>query len=482
MRTGRDYLSGLRDGRVVFVGGSLITDITSHPGFGRAAETVAAIFDLKRDAASRDDLVVDDCGDGPYSAYYLLPRTQQDLARRRRCHERIAAFTCGMFGRSPDHVASLITGLAMQPEALVPAEGRDGSANLLDYYHDARRRDAYVAYAVLPGRPNRHGAADSGLRIVREDEAGVVLRGVKGLATAAVLADEVWIGNLQPIAGTAAAAEAVTCVVPCSAPGLTLWSRSPFAEDSSRASDRPLTWQYDEGDAVLTFDDVRVDWKRVFVHRDPARSADIYIRTPAHALANHQSSVRSLAKLRFFAGLAYQIALATGAAEVPAVRERLGRLAAFEATLSALVDAQITCPDTSASNAIAPNRRYVYAALNWCQEEFPAIVECLRDLNGAGSLKFPANVSVFDAPETAAAFERFWNGPSNGAAALDMRLFKLGWDVIGSEFAGRQQLYERFFAGAPAVVRGHNYREARWDEWTNDVRRVLDLTGAADKA
>ncbi len=65
MRTGRDYLSGLRDGRVVFVGGSRLTDITSHPGFRRAAETVAAIFDLKLDAASGADLVVDDCGNGP---------------------------------------------------------------------------------------------------------------------------------------------------------------------------------------------------------------------------------------------------------------------------------------------------------------------------------------------------------------------------------------------------------------------------------
>jgi 4-hydroxyphenylacetate 3-monooxygenase len=468
----------------VFVGGARIADIRSHPGFRRAAETVAAIFDLKFDAAAREDLVADDCGDGPYSAYFLVPRTQQDLERRRRCHQRIAAFTCGLFGRSPDHVASLITGLAMRPDAIVPADGRDGSANLLDYYHDVRRRDAYVAYAVLPGRPGRvaDGAADSGgLRIVREDDAGVVLRGVKALATAAVLADEVWIGNLQPIADSAVA-EAVTCVVPCAAPGLALWSRSPFAEHVRRASDSPLTWRYDEGDAVLTFDDVRVDWNRVFVHRDPARSADIYIRTPAHALANHQSSVRSLAKLRFFAGLADQMAQATGAAEAPAVRERLGRLAAFEATLSALVDAQITCPDISAANTISPNRRYVYAALNWCQEEFPAVVDSLRELFGAGSLKFPADASVFDAPETAATFERFWNEPSQGRAMHDMQLFKLGWDVIGSEFGGRQQLYERFFAGPSAVVRAHSYREAQWNEWTKDVLRALELISSDDKA
>jgi 4-hydroxyphenylacetate 3-monooxygenase len=43
-----------------------------------------------------------------------------------------------------------------------------------------------------------------------------------------------------------------------------------------------------------------------------------------------------------------------------------------------------------------------------------------------------------------------------------MRLYKLVWDLIGSEFAGRQQQYERFYAGPPFVVRGHCYREAPW--------------------
>ena len=30
---------------------------------------------------------------------------------------------------------------------------------------------------------------------------------------------------------------------------------------------------------------------------------------------------------------------------------------------------------------------------------------------------------------------------------------KLAWDLIGSEFAGRQEQYEKFYAGTPFVVK-----------------------------
>jgi 4-hydroxyphenylacetate 3-monooxygenase len=474
LRTGREYLDSLQDGRVVYLGAERVTDVVSHPGFRAAAETIATVFDLKFDPACRADLVVEEGDGAPYGAYYLAPRTREDLEQRLRCHQRIADATHGLFGRSPDHVASLITGLAMGADALDQPGGHTFSRNMLEYYHDARRRDAYAVYAVLPNKPSRSGGTGRGtdgpgLRVTREGDDGVVLRGVKALATAAVLADEVWVGNLQPIS-EGRGAEAITCVVPCNARGLQLWARKAFAAAAASESDCPLTWRFDEGDAVLVFDDVKVDWDRVFVHADPVLSSEIYIRTPAHSLANHQSAVRSWAKVRLMAGLANRIARATGAEGIPAVRESLGRIAALEASIAGLVDAQVynfdRCP-----NGVAPNRRYVYAAVNWCQEYFPVLVETLRELTGAGVFRFPASTAVWDAPDVGPTFHRFW-GAADGSAVEQMRLFKLAWDLTGSEFAGRQQQYERFYAGPPHVVRGHSYREAPWAGFDAVVARL----------
>jgi 4-hydroxyphenylacetate 3-monooxygenase len=445
LRTGREYLNALQDGRVVYVGAEQIRDVVAHPGFRGAAQTVASIYDLK--FAHRDDMVVED-EEGAYSTYFLMPQTKADLEKRLRTHRRIADATYGLFGRSPDHVASLITGLAMEADAL-----EKYAENVRAYHRDARQRDAFVTYAVLPNRGD-----GMGLRIVREKDDGVVIRGVKALATAAVLADEIWIGNLQPI-GRDQEMESVTCVVACNAPGVQLWSRKAFAASAQSETEAPLTWRFDEGDAMVVFDDVKVDWSRVFVHRDPLRSSEIYIRTPAHALANHQASVRSCSKVRLLVGLANRIAPSTDS-----VRELLGRLAAFEGTLAALVEAQIHHGDAWPSGGLAPNRRYVYAALNWCQESFPVMIEALRELSGSGVFRFPATGDVI---------ERFW-GPT---APEQLRLFKLVWDLIGSEFAGRQQLYERFYAGPPFVVRGHNHREAPWAEFDAVVAGLLARGG-----
>lgn len=60
-------------------------------------------------------------------------------------------------------------------------------------------------------------------------------------------------------------------------------------------------------------------------------------------------------------------------------------------------------------------------------------------------------------------------------AALDrIKLFKLAWDLIGSELAGRQQQYEKFYAGASFIIRNDSYREANWDGFHGYVDGLLD--------
>ena len=51
-----------------------------------------------------------------------------------------------------------------------------------------------------------------------------------------------------------------------------------------------------------------------------------------------------------------------------------------------------------------------------------------------------------------------------------VKLFKLAWDVIGTEFASRHVQYEMFYNGAAFVVRGNAYRTFDW----NDGRELLD--------
>jgi 4-hydroxyphenylacetate 3-monooxygenase len=148
LRTGKEHIERLRDGRVVYIGRERVDDVTTHPAFRNAARTVAAIYDMKADPANREIMYFTEAGD-VFSMYYLRARTPEDLRRRMRAHQMIAEMTYGLLGRSPDHVASFVTGLAVNPTVFA-AGIRPYAENLVTYYHHMRAQDVYAAYAVLP--------------------------------------------------------------------------------------------------------------------------------------------------------------------------------------------------------------------------------------------------------------------------------------------------------------------------------------------
>src|SRR5262249_51452892 len=115
LKDGREYLKGLRDGRVVYVGGERVDDVTTHPGFRNAARSYARIYDARFESAYREILSYEDGGER-YATYFLQPRSRADLEKRTKSCEVIAELTYGMMGRSPDFVGGYIAGAAMQPE------------------------------------------------------------------------------------------------------------------------------------------------------------------------------------------------------------------------------------------------------------------------------------------------------------------------------------------------------------------------------
>jgi 4-hydroxyphenylacetate 3-monooxygenase len=100
LRTGEEHLKSIRDGRVIYIGNERVDDVTRHPAFCNAAQTVAALYDMKCDPANRELMSYQEDG-ALHSIYFLRARFRDDLQRRILGHRRIANFTHGMFGRSP---------------------------------------------------------------------------------------------------------------------------------------------------------------------------------------------------------------------------------------------------------------------------------------------------------------------------------------------------------------------------------------------
>jgi 4-hydroxyphenylacetate 3-monooxygenase len=224
---------------------------------------------------------------------------------------------------------------------------------------------------------------------------------------------------------------------------------------------------------VLVCDNVKIPWERVFLHNDAAMSRAIYIQTPANCYQNHQSNIRFWSKMGLIVGLASRICQANGVDKLPAVREQLGRLVSYEAILGGMIHGQIeACEDWPAGFA-TPNRRYMYATLNWCQEHHTEVIDILRTFLGGYPMVMPASLDVMQDPALRDRFERWWKTPAT-AAVERYKLYKLAWDLTGSEFAGRHMLYEKFYAGNSIVVRNQNDREAPWEWFHGIVDRALE--------
>lgn len=477
LRTGRQYLESIRDGRRIFVGKEEVGDVTEHPAFANPARMYAAMYDLKSDPAKRDILSYEEDGER-FSMYFLRATDRDGLERRTEAHRTIAEFSHGLLGRSPDHVASSITGLTMRPEVFNHGD-RDFAANLRNYYDHIRKNDVFVSYAILPPQgarnPEFYQSADRNpptLRVIAEDDKGVTLTGMKMLATGAAFSNECWIGNIIPLAPSQVK-ESVTCSVPINAPGLTLWARKPFTSDGGYEFNNPLAHRFDESDSMMVFKDVFVPWENVFVHDNPELSRAIYARTPAHYMSNHQSNVRFSAKLRLLIGLAAKIVKSNGAWEIPAVREVIGDLASMEATYSGLVDGQLQRFETMDNGYTHVNARYMYAGINYAVENYAVICDKIRTLMGGGMFQMPASIDVLEDPELSGVFDEYWS-TQNQTAIERMKLFRLAWDMLGSEFAARHDQYEKFYVGQRFVVRNYNLVHAPWDELEGLVDGIMD--------
>ena len=132
MRTGTDYLAALQDDREAYIDGQRVRDVASHPAFAPIAATVAELFDLAADPATAMTYPAPETGEEA-NLVYSIPRSQAELASRRRAIQTWARHTHGWVGRGPDHVGSFLAGFAAHPEAFA-AEPHDLAANVASYY------------------------------------------------------------------------------------------------------------------------------------------------------------------------------------------------------------------------------------------------------------------------------------------------------------------------------------------------------------
>lgn len=480
MRSGADYVASIKqDGRQVFINGEAVKDVTSHPAFRGAVKSVARLYDIAAAPEHRALMTFQSpATNSPVLRCYEIPTTVQQLAERRLMSEKWAEATGGLMGRSPDHVAGFLAGFAAKP-ALFASADQSFADNVTRFHAYARDHHLYAAYAIVPPQIDRskpaHQQADPTLYagVVKERDDGIVLKGAQQLATGTVLADYLYLSCIHPLSpGDEAYANGV--MIPMNAPGLKVYSRRSFAEAANSTFDYPLSSRFDETDSLVVLDNVFVPWEDVFIYRNRQICWDQWWKTPSHTYGNHQAQARYATKLRFMLGLTKRINELTGNDALPPVQVQMGEMAALATIVESMVIAQESQATIDEDGIAWPSKAPLYAVMALQSELNPKMVDFMRELSGGSMIMLPSSVRDYENEAIAYDLERYVASPGNTSRER-VALLKMAWDMVGTEFAGRQQQYEKFYGGASFLIKQNMARTYDFARAKKMVAEMLAL-------
>src|SRR2546425_5205084 len=452
-RTGAEYIKGLQEQeREIWLRGERIKDVTTHPGLANGVRAIASLYDMQHDPGLRDDMTyVSPTSGERVGLSFIVPRTREELERRRVMMLHWARATCGMMGRSPDFMN--VTFAAWAAAARYFAQGRpEFGENIRRYSEHIREHDLTLTHALINLQRSRNVTgifnleAGTALEVVRETDAGIVVHGASILATLGRLADEIAVYSPRVARHTETHSPfALNFAIPCGTPGLRFLCRESF--DLGRSHfEHPLGSRFEEMDCVVFFDNVLVPWERVFLLGDVDLLNGTATTTNSMTHTAHQGAAKNIAKCEFVLGLALLMTKTLGNAQLPHSEERLGELMLYTELMKACMRAAEADARLDEWGVMCPAALPAESTRNLFMTAYPRIVEILQ-LLGSSSFMLTPNEADFSGP-LAPQIEQYL-ATDTATARERVKLFRLAWDVAGSAFGSRQVLYERFFASDP---------------------------------
>jgi 4-hydroxyphenylacetate 3-monooxygenase len=438
--------------REVWLRGERVKDVTTHPGLASGVQAIASLYDMQHDPRLRDEMTyVSPTSGERVGLSFIIPRTKDELERRRVMMLQWARATCGMMGRSPDFMN--VTFAAWAAAEGYFAQGRpEFGENMRRYYEYIRENDLTLTHSLINLQRSRNASGvfnlqeGTALQITRETDAGIVVRGARVLATLGPMSDEIAVYSPRLARHTEKHSPfALNFAIPCGTPGLKFLCRESF--DLGRSHfDHPLGSRFEEMDCVVFFDDVLVPWERVFVLGDVDLINGTAMTTHSSAHTAHQGAAKNLAKCEFVLGVALHMTETLGNAHLPHSEERLAELMMYTELMRACIRSAEADAALDQWGVMCPVPLQVELTRNLFMTAYPRMAEIMQLLGSSSFMIVPSEVD-FQSP-LAPDIEQYL--ATDTATARDrVKLFRLAWDIAGSAFGSRQVLYERFFASDP---------------------------------
>jgi 4-hydroxyphenylacetate 3-monooxygenase len=452
---GSEYLESLRDGRAIYIYGEKVDDVTTHPAFRNTARMIARLYDALHDPARNSSLITPtDTGSGGFTHRFFQPaRTREQLRGHAEAIETWARMTYGWAGRSPDYKAAFLQTLGSFTEYYAPFDD-----NARRWYAAAQERVLYFNHAIVNPPVDRGKGLDEVrdvyMRVERETDAGLVVSGAKVVATGSAFTHYNFIGHHGPLPVKTKDFSAVFCV-PMDTPGLKLICRPSYEFAAAHVGspfDYPLTSRLDENDAIFVFDRVQVPWENVFCY-DVEKANSFFLGSGFLHRALLHGAIRLAVKLDFLTGLLLKGLDMTGTAEFRGVQTRIGEVISYRNAFWAFVHAMVDQATVWQDGTLVPNMDAAMAYRVLSTTLYPRIKEIFEQDLGSALIYLNSHAVDWANPEIRPYLDRYVRGAGGVDAQDRVKLMKLIWDAIGTEFGGRHELYERNYSGNHENIR-----------------------------
>ncbi|GAN95232.1 anthranilate 3-monooxygenase oxygenase component [Komagataeibacter europaeus] len=476
IRTGQQYLDSIRDGRRIWMNGERVKDVTTHPMFRPIVSIRARMYDMQHEAAFRDRLVyTDDKGDESPLALQL-PHTQEDWKAKRIATDTVLDEVGGIVTRVGDETIGEMWSL-YDGQDILNEVNPQFAENIRHHVHKAMYADPFHVSANTDPKGDRSKRPqdqdpDMLLHVVRETDAGIIVRGAK-YETAAAYANQAFTKPTIANWGDAELSDyAVGFICDFSSPNLKFICRTGFA-GRAPIEDYPLSNRYDEVEALVIFDDVLIPWENVLFYRHT--KAATFIRATLHRYSAFAFVQRNQKLADMMIGAALFNVRQTGLDRQQAVQEKLATLACYREGINAHLTASIAMAEESPGGLLMPNQSLLMAGRVLACSRLHEMMHLTRELCG-GQICVTPDVATFRDPETAPWMEKFYSINETWQAEDRRKLLAYARDMLNSDYAGHRLTFQLFAQAPPFAHLAAVYRNFDWNGALEFVQRSAGLS------
>jgi aromatic ring hydroxylase len=455
-QTGDEYLESLRDGRCVYIYGERVKDVTTHPAFRNTARMTARLYDaLKDPEKSKNILVPTDTGNGGMThAFFKAPKNAADLIASRNAVAEWAKLSYGWMGRAPDYKAAFLATLGANSEFYAPYQ-----ENAKRWYKFSQERLPFINHAIIHPPVDRDKAAnevgDICCHVEKETDAGIIVSGAKVVATGSALTNYTFVAHhgLIPVQDKKFS---TVFMIPTNAPGVKLICRTSYEMQATVMGspfDYPLSSRMDENDAIFILDKVLIPWENVFVYGDVEKANNFFPRTGFLQRFIIHGCTRLAVKLDFIAGLLLKATEASGTKDFRGVQANVGEVIAWRNMFWALTDSMVHEPKPWINDYVLPNSDPGNSYAILATIAYSKIKYIIEQTVASGLIYLNSHSSDFKSEEIRPYLDKYLRGSNGYKAEERVKLMKLLWDALGSEFGGRHELYEINYGGSTEEIR-----------------------------